>query len=266
VELTGGSADPAQEVMIPGVRILDAVGTARASALDDWQDVIPVVRMAVPGGTDATATVRVVPESADTPGTSFNVSIPAGTVVELPLDSVAEDETVDPSAGDSSGDGSGELRLGDGSYTVFVDADQPIVAGVRASTADDAGSSDAPDATDPDTFPSSDLAWFASAPALGDTTLIAVPDAPSPVISITNPGADEVRAQLTSRAGGSVPSPILIRPGGTVSIVVPRGSVYVLSGGTGLGVAVTSADPGALSAFVVSPPRPVSGPIVIHSG
>ncbi|MEO8529380.1 MAG: DUF5719 family protein [Pseudolysinimonas sp.] len=266
VETIGGSADPSMAVVVPGVRILDAVGTARASALADWQDVIAAVRIATPGGVDATVTVRVVPETAGVLGASFNISVPAGTVVELPLDSEAEAETVDGSGGDTSGNGSEELRFGDGRYTVFIDSDQPVVAGVRATTAEDSASnSDTVDSSST-VVPPSDFAWFSSTPALGDTTLITVPNAPEPVISIVNPGSDDVQAELTSRAGGSVPIQLLVPAGGTVSVVVPPGSSYLLTGGTGLGVAVTSAAPGQLAAFVVSSPRPVSGPIVIHAG
>ncbi len=256
VETIGGGADPTESLVVPGVRIVDTVGTNRASALADWQDVRPAIRLAVPGDAGGQATVRVVPETPGAVGTSFEVELEPGTVVEMPLDFGAPEGGVPDAAEEDRPRG-----LEDGIYTVFVDAEVPVVAGVRASTAVDSGEESAPDAILD--APDSDLAWFAAAPPLGEEALIVVPAAPSPLVSIVNPTADDVDIELAPRAAGGEPTLVAIPAGGSLSIPVDPGA-YLLWGAQGLSIAVTFAAPGALAAIVVSPARPVAGSLVVH--
>lgn len=255
VETIGGGADPGASLVVPGVRLVDTVGTNRASALADWQDVGPVVRLVVPGDTAGRATVRVVPETAGTVGTSFEVELEPGTVIEVPLDSGAL-ESGPPEAGAESA----SHGLADGVYTVFVDADVPVLAGVRASTAVDTGIEPAPDAILDG--PESDLAWFAAAPPLDDEALLVVPEGPSPLVSIVNPTGAEAALEL-SPLNGAAPTVVTIPAGGSVSVGLAPGA-YALSGAGELSIAVTFAGPAALASFVASPARPVAGPVVVH--
>jgi hypothetical protein len=258
VETTGGGADPAESLVVPGVRIVDTIGTNRASALADWQDVGPAIRVAAPGDTGGRVTVRVVPETPGSVGTSFVLELEPGTVAEVPLDSGFGEGEV---AGDASAETDDVGGLGDGVYTVFVDAEIPVVAGVRASTAVDSGVEPEPDAILD--APDSDLAWFASAPVLDGETLVVVPEGPSPLVSIVNPTRGDVEAELVPLGSGAAPIPVTIPAGGAVSIAVDPGG-YVLSGAQELSIAVSFAAPGALASFVVSPARPVAGPLVVH--
>ena len=255
VETVGGGADPDASVVVPGVRIVDTVGTNRASALADWQDVGPVVRLVVPGETAGRATVRVVPETEGAVGTSFDVRLEPGTVTEMPLDAGA------PEGGEGAvGDEADAHGLTDGTYTVYVDADVPLVAGVRASTAVDSGVEPAPDAILD--APASDLAWFAGAPRLDADTLVVVPDGPAPQLSIVNPTTSDVEFGLAS-LDGSPPTTFTVPAGGSLSAPISPGS-YLVSGVRKLAIAVTFAAPGELASFVLSPARPVAGPIVVH--
>ncbi len=256
VETVGGGADPAESLVMPGVRIVDTVGTNRASALADWQDVGPAIRLAVPGDAAGRATVRVVPETPGAVGTSFEVELEPGTVVEMPLDFGAPEGGVPDAAEEDRPRG-----LEDGVYTVFVDADVPVVAGVRASTAVDSGEEPAPDAILD--APDSDLAWFAAAPPLDAEALIVVPDGPSPLVSIVNPTPVDVEIELAPLSAGGEPTLVAIPAGGSLSIPVGPGA-YLLSGAQDLSIAVTFAAPGALASFVVSPARPVAGSLVVH--
>lgn len=257
VETTGAGADPAENLVVPGVRIADTVGTNRASALADWQDVGPVIRLTVPGDVGGKVTVRLVPETPGAVGTSFELDAEPGVVTELPLDSGAPED----GASDGEGTETDAHGLQDGVYTVFVDAEIPVVAGVRASTAVDTGTEPAPDAILD--APDSDLAWFAAAPPLDDETLIVVPNGPSPYVSIVNPTDAVSEVEFVSANGDEEPARVSIPAGGSVSLAVAPGS-YRLSGAEGLSVAVTFAGPGALASFVVSPARPVAGPLVVH--
>lgn len=258
LEIVGAGADPAESLVIPGVRVVDAVGTGRASGLADWEDVVPVVRLGAPGVEGGEVEVRVVPEGGGV-GTSFVVALEPGEVVDVPLD-----------AGAGEGDGSEEPAtddddhshgLQDGTYTVFVASEVPVVAGVRVSTAVDPG-------TDPDepesvlTGRDSDVAWFAAAAPLGGESLVVVPDGPSPLVSIANPTTDDVATELVPLAGGDAVA-VSIPAGTGLAFEVAPGA-YLLPGSEALSVAVTFADAGMLASFVLAPPRPVAGPVVVH--
>jgi hypothetical protein len=256
VETIGAGADPGPSLVIPGVRIVDTIGTNRARALADWQDAGAVVRVAVPGAVAGTVTVRVVPEAGaaeGAEGTSFEIELDAGTVTDIPLDVSGEDPAAEAAEDHDHG-------LQDGIYTVYVDADVPVAAAVRTSTAVDTGQDPAPDAVL--AAPPSDLAWFSAAPALDETAFFVVPAGPAPVVSIVNPTAVDVALELTTARGGGVQA-VAIPAGGTVSLPVSPGA-YLLSGAAGLSVGVTFAAPGSLAALVLSPARPVAGALVVH--
>jgi hypothetical protein len=261
IETVGGGADPSESLVVPGVRIVDTVGTNRASALSDWQDVGPVIRLIVPGDVAGRATVRVVPQTDGAVGTSFALDLEPGTVIEVPLDSGApEGGALEGGAQEGAGEETDAHGLTDGVYTVFVDAEVPVVAGVRASTAVDPGVEPAPDAILD--APDSDVAWFSAAPPLEGETLFVVPSGPSPQLSIVNPTADDVEVELAPLSGAA-PTLVTIAAGTSVTVPVAAGALLA-SGTAGLSIAVTFAAPGALASFVLSPPRPVAGDIVVH--
>jgi hypothetical protein len=256
VETIGAGADPAQSLVIPGVRIVDTVGTSRATSLPDWQDVVAAVRIAAPGTEPGAVSVRLVP-AADAAegvaGSTFQLQVDAGTVTEIPLDTGGEG-----SADVEDGEESPKLR--DGVYTVYIDADVPVVAGVRASTAVDSGV-----AATPDTelvAPESDLAWFSAAPALDEAAFFVVPSGPAPVLSLVNPTDDDVDLELAPQRGGE-PQLVTILAGTAASFAVEPGG-YLLTGAEGISVGLSFADAGVLAALVISPARPVAGSLVVH--
>jgi hypothetical protein len=256
LELIGAGADPAVSLVVPGVRILDAVGTGRASGLADWQDVVPVVRIGMPGGDGGQVEVRVVPEGGGI-GTSFVVELEGGEVADIPLDAGGEEGDGSEPAPDDPDHAHG---LQDGMYTVFVDAEVPVVAAVRVSTAVDAGDTEEPASVL--SGPPSDVAWFAAAPPLDGGSLVVVPDGPSPRISIVNPTADGIETELTP-AGGGDPIPVVIPAGSSATFALEPGA-YLLAGSESLSVTVSFAAAAALASFVVSPARPVAGLVVVH--
>lgn len=249
-------ADPATSVVVPGVRIVDAVGALRASARVDWQDLEPIVRIAAPGDVDGEVTVRVVPSGTDGIGTSFAFDVAAGRVTDMPLSAGLAEGAQSPDSADGSGP-----ALGDGVYTVYVEADIPVVAAVRVSTAVDTG--DVADVNASTPAPPSDLAWFAAAPPLGDAALLAVPDGPAPVLAVANPSADDVELTVEPVGGGD-PILLVVPAGDAVTTAIEAGS-YRLSGAESLSIGVSFADPGLLAAFVLAPDRPVAGPVVVRT-
>ncbi|UER53790.1 hypothetical protein HJG43_03570 [Kineosporiaceae bacterium SCSIO 59966] len=129
VATVGATADPAEHLVVPG-----AVVRGGSPA--------PRLRVAVPGEEDAVVRWALLgpdgPVSADGAAAA---TVPAGTVAEVPLDG-----------------------LPDGDYTVVLDADVPVLAGVRSRL----GASGRP----------ADIGWAAATQPLGDGALVALPGGP----------------------------------------------------------------------------------------
>jgi hypothetical protein len=247
IEWIGPSSDPSPTVIVPGVRLVQTRGVDRALSFDGWQDADAAVRIAVPGEVDAQVSVVVTPESTvgGTGSTVFELDVPAGTSTDVPLDSGFEAE---------SGGG-----FPDGRYTVTVESEVPIVAGVRASTADEP-STGATDEFGGAALPDSDLAWFSSADALGDRSVALAGGGPGAVLTAVNAGDQPIEAQLV--VGGAT-TPLTVPAGGAVSTGLRAGEA-VLTGGVGLRVAISYAGSGELAARTLAPPRPLAEPITVN--
>jgi hypothetical protein len=248
VDLVSASADPATHVMIPGIRVVNAVGVNRALALPDWDDVVAAVRVAVPGSSNAKVQVRLIPQDASLTGLAFEMDVAAGQASELPLDSGAETD-------------SGGVAIPDGSYTVVLDSDQPVVGGVRVSTVVDTPGADATTSSDT-VAPPSDFAWYASAPALTGDTAVSIAPGPSPVLSAMNPGTTALTVSLIAEGGADLS--LSVPAGAAASVPVVPGASYLLRGGAGLSVTISYVGDARIAAYPVASARAVSGPIAVH--
>lgn len=253
VEVVGSAEEPSESLVIPGVRIEDSLGVSRASARSGWEDAVAAIRLLAPGDAEASVTVRVVPEpEADAdpatlpePISTFALELEPQQVVEVQLGAGIDAEELS--------------ALPDGFYTVYVDADVPVVAAARATTAVDTGA-DADALADPFTSaPASDFAWFASAPALPEALLVAVANAPQPVLSLANPTAADVIVSL----GGGL-GELVVPAGSAASRALPAGSAIRLSGTAGLHASISYADAGELAAGAVVGARPLAEPITVY--
>ncbi len=249
VDLIGNGVDPATHLVIPGVRVFDAIGVNKALALVDWNDVVAAVRVAVPGSKAAKVQVNLVPEDAKLTGRSFEMDVSSGQVSELGLDSAAGTDT-------------GAVAIPDGMYSVVIDANQPVVAGVRVSTAVDPAAGGAAAGSDT-AAPPSDFAWFAPSPVLSGDTAVAIATGPSPMLSVMNPTKAAVTLTLDAQAGGTALS-LSVPAGGSASIAVAPDTVYLLKNARGMLAAVSYAGDARLGHYAVASAGPVSGPIVIR--
>ena len=253
-ELVSPGAAPAERVVVPGVRLSAQASTAALQGLEGWDDVVAVVRLAVPGDQAGRVRVAIASDVAGQDATSFEVSVDAGRVVDLPLDSGFAAES--------------GLALADGDYTVTVDADVPVLAAVRASTSGDQPAAPGP-ATGDDSpafaageAPESDLAWFASAEPLTDTTVVAVADGPSPVLTLAN-GGDAV-ARITIDELGGPERTVEVAPGAFLATSVLPGRGYRLAGAADVVAGVSFAAEGRLSGYPLVPVRPAAPPVLIR--
>ncbi len=159
LDLVGSIPSAALESIVPGVVISDPLAVqAMLGGGPAFEDVRTVLRLLVPGESDATATVRVIPEGQAQTGTSFELDVAAGRVLDVPLDDLAA-----------------------GSYTVRVDSSEPLVAAVRTTAA--AGQT-------------SDFAWVVAADQLSGSAQVTVADGPAPLLHVSNPTPAEVTVDV----------------------------------------------------------------------
>jgi hypothetical protein len=150
-----GSTAPSTENVILGVVIADpAAVQPLLGGGAAFEDVRTVLRLFAPGEEGTEATVRVIPEGGTETGNSFQFSLEAGRVAEVPLDELAS-----------------------GSYTVRVETAVPVVAAVRVTAA--AGES-------------TDFAWATAAPVLTGSAQVTVANGPGPLLHLHNPAAEPV--------------------------------------------------------------------------
>jgi hypothetical protein len=137
------------------------------------------------------------------------------------------------------------IQAGDGSFTITLSADLPVIAGARASVSGSAGAID--------------LAWFAAAPVLHESAEVAVAAGPSPVLHLANPTQ---RTQTVTLAGAAEAS-VSVPAGASVTVPAASGA-YLLSGFDSLRIAVSYQGDGQLGGFTVSPGAPSAPPVRVY--
>jgi len=186
--------------------------------------VLPAVRVLAPGRSAAKVTVSVVGENGQKTGTSTTATVQAGIVQELPLD-----------------------KLVDGSYTVTVTSDQPIVAAAR--TTDIRSGNE-------------DFGWFAAASALTADTIAAVAPGTGAALHLTNPGTHDVQLTVPTASGDTQ---VTVPADGAVSVPIARpGVARTLNGTTGLIASVGYVGAPGIASYVLAPPGPRAQPITVY--
>ena len=179
VDIVAASAAPALVTAIPGVAITTLADVqALLAGGQNFQDLLPIVRVFAPGTGTVNGTVAIIPEDGSNTGAVLTFDFEAGRAVDVPLDDLAE-----------------------GSYTVVVTTSMPTVASARVASA---------------LGPVSDFAWIASAPALTEQALVTVADGPSPVVHLHNLGAEAITVALGDQQVAIAPgasSAVAIAPG-----------------------------------------------------
>lgn len=204
VDVVTPVAAPAERIVIPALPIIDFERVARASTELGADDLVPVLRLLVPGDEAADVTATFVPAEGGE-GTSLSATIEPGAVIDLSL-----------------------AELHDGDYSVVVDSTRPVVGAARASTATDDGV---------------DSAWFGAAPALTDADgeiLVAVAPGAGARLHLVAPDGDAsvtidgTAVEVPAGTSVSVPlagstSPLLTVSGEVRAAVTYRGDAGLAS-------------------------------------
>jgi hypothetical protein len=227
VDVVGTVAAPAPTTVIPGVVVSGSAAAAQSLGRSGYSDLSTVVRAFAPGGEATTATVSIVPESDGLAGASFEMDLPANTVVDVPVE------------------------LDDGSYSITITSEVPVVAAARASAVTEEALGGA-----------SDLAWFSAAPALVGTAFVAVAAGPSPTLHVANEGSSAATVSVKLRGGGTVS--LAVAAGGAASIAVAAGSTYTVSDADGMFASVGYATPGQIAGYVIDNSTTAESPVVVY--
>ncbi|MBP3977984.1 DUF5719 family protein [Microbacterium sp. BLY] len=206
---------PQQHLVLPGVQ---------AFAADGDQGDMTVLRLLSPGA-DARADVRVIPEGGGAGADEFTVPLTADEPAQVSL----------------SG-------LEPGTYTVEIDAEAPVVAGVRQQDGFGADS---------------DFAWVTPAPQIDADVALAVPSGPSPRLLLANTSEEEAVVTLESIDGGA-PQEVVVAAGETRGVDVTAGTTYLLRPTGEVHAAVAMTAPGALAVVPVPPSPGVETSITVY--
>jgi hypothetical protein len=227
VDTIGATAAPATTLAIPGIRIGNIAGLAGQRAGDGYSDLETVVRLYLPGDYTSEVRVGVLADNPRVDGTSFALEAAPGRVVDVPIDGLA-----------------------DGSYTVTIDADLPVVAAVRQSQVGTTGGTDVAWLGAPEVIPGGGEAWLSITPG------------PDPRLFVYNPGEDPVEVTLTALDGTAVS--FTVDPGRTGSMPVTRLTTYRLKTDGDVRAAVSYLGDGTSAAYAVAPPPVQAEPITVY--
>ncbi|RDV45543.1 hypothetical protein DOE76_06855 [Leifsonia sp. ku-ls] len=223
-ELAGATGLPARQQIVPGVTIGSMAAIQAAQSAEGVGVDYPVVRLAVPGDTDAQVTIGAVGEAGTAVGDSYATTVKAGTVAEVPLQ-----------------------RLKDGSYTVTVNSSVPVVAAVRTSVIG---------------AKTRDFAWFSSAQALQKETLAVIPGDGQAALHLANAG-DADRSLSIAPLSGGAPIALKVPAEGGAHVKLPAGS-YRITGADDLRGSVSLSGDGQTSSLALAPPGPLAAPITVY--
>jgi len=215
-DLISPSIAAAKNLNIPG---LLKRGTTDAQTLiagnADYQDLTPSIQVFVPGSKDANVTVQVIGSDAKTLGTVLQQSIPAGSIASLDITGIA-----------------------DGDYSVFVVADQPVMAAVKLSR------------TNAKATPNSDFAWLPAVAPMTTQVFLTAPKSGVSKVSISNGGNAPATVQLMGSAPGLNQTVTVPAFGGRVLTLTP-GSLFSVSSDQPVSATMLSDFAGAITALPV---------------
>jgi len=219
IDIVGATVGPTTSQVIPGVILRNTVDVQGLLGVEGFDDLVTALRILVPGDAPATASVRITPSAPDGTGTSFDLSLEPGVVTDVPIDD-----------------------LDDGTYSVEIETDIPVVTALRASTVDG---------------DNADLSWFTAADALTGDAFLAVASGAGASLSLSNTTSDAVTASLDGAT-------IDVASGAVVTVPIDDAHTYRLTGGAGLFASIGFAGNGALGSYPVSTSAADEAPVVVY--
>ncbi|MCC6269960.1 MAG: hypothetical protein IT190_01640 [Microbacteriaceae bacterium] len=243
IDVVAASTNPAPVVVIPGIVIAGQRDVTSASTLEGYDDLAGVLRVFVPGDGRTEITVSALPEDGSGPAASSTLDVQGGIVTDFPL---------------------GEFT--DGTWTLTVTSDLPVVAAVRTSTVTLDGAPPAgaePSLPAPEDVVATDFAWFVGASALASQSLVSVAAGPSPKLHLVNTATSDAVVTIDGNVGAG--TTVIVSAGGAIAVPVAADVSYRVGGFDSVQISVSYQGEGALAGFVVSPPDRGSQPIKVFN-
>ncbi|HEX5859592.1 MAG TPA: DUF5719 family protein [Microbacterium sp.] len=184
-----------------------------------------VVRVLSPTS-DTNVTLSATPVGSTAPAATTTLPLTAGIPAEVEL-----------------------ANLSEGSYVLTAEAEAPVVSAAWQTAGTGVGS---------------DFAWYTPSPPLGAPTLFAVPEGPSPTLTLANRGGETATATL--RSAGRADQEIVVPAQGAVDVALEPNAIYTLDAGGAEAITggVAFAEPGALAGLPVWPADAGAEPVIVY--
>ena len=206
-------------------------------------DLEPAIRVVVPGEKDSKVTVKLLSSTGKT--VEYSANLKAKKVVQLPLAGIA-----------------------DGTYTVIITGQEPLVAGIRTIQGADSGTA-APAVTDPaapvvpaGSETGGDFTWLSSTSFLTDQILIPVPVGPAPTVTFYNPA--NRTAEVTLSAQGKKDINLKVKAGEMVTTPLAADARYTAKGVQDLVGGLTFTGSGIGSFIPLNPANVLGSSITVY--
>lgn len=197
----------AKSQIVPGIMIR-GVKDAREiiKTNTNYSDQQALLRVYVPGKSQAKFTAQIFGATAKTFGTTISDTVAGGTVRDFPLSA-----------------------LGDGDYAAFIDSDQPIQVAVKLPRTNKAKT------------PATDFAWLPAQPKLAEQQTFVVPASGISKLSLANSGTEAVELTLGTQAAqaAGAAARIVLPAGSTRVVELTAGARMVLKSPAKASVAAT---------------------------
>ncbi len=175
---------------IPGVFVRGAADAAKLTANADFADLVPTLRVFVPGSKPATVTAQVIGSTATTYGTVVRQTIPAGTTADIALPGLA-----------------------DGDFVAIVKSDEAVGSAIRLHRV---------------VKKSVDFAWLTAADSHTGVVGLSVPTAGISKLSLANPSNSLIDLRLVQNGGTA--ANFIIPAAGQLTLKFAPGTKLELSG------------------------------------
>jgi hypothetical protein len=190
VDYVSPSAGFGKTQVIPGVFVRGAADAAKLAANADFADLVPTLRVFVPGSKPATVTAQVIGSTPTTYGTVVRQTIPAGTTADIALPGLA-----------------------DGDFVAIVKSDEAVGSAIRLHRV---------------VKKSVDFAWLTAAESHTGVVGLSVPTAGISKLSLANPSNSDIDLRLVQNGGS--PANFKIPAAGQLTLKFAPSTKLELSG------------------------------------
>ncbi len=225
VDIVDPTSAAGLRTVIPGVVLTTSDAVTASLSRPGYDDLAPVIRALTPGAATARAHITLLPQGASAkPIDAGDVTLKGGVVTDFALG-----------------------QYPDGTYTIVVDSDVPVVSSARTSTVDAAGFTD--------------FAWWSGALPIATPSSLIVAPGPTPTLTVANSSTTATTLRIEGAAGTTT---VAVPADRSVSLPVAVGSAYLLTPGAPLSFGVSYSGDTQLGGFPLTQSAPASQPIRVY--